>query len=118
MTSYLDNQYGASKAIIKDLEAGKNLIAIFDRAGAIEVKNSIPNAVLIWITAPINELEKRLSSRYSANPEQFASRFALAQEDIQVEVIDKIYDYQIINSDLEKALQDLEVIIKKEIKMN
>jgi guanylate kinase len=115
VTTYLNNRYGASKDIIADLKAGKNLIAIFDRAGAQEVKNSIPCSVLIWIAAPINELEKRLRSRYTQNPEQFASRFAQVKEDIAIEAAEKILDYEVTNSDLEKALKDLESIIKKEL---
>jgi guanylate kinase len=115
VTTYLNNRYGASKNCIADLKAGKNLIAIFDRVGAQEVKNSIPGSVLIWITAPINELEKRLRSRYTQNPEQFASRFAQVQKDIKIEAAEKISDYEVINSDLEKALKELEDIIKKEL---
>lgn len=115
VTTYLNNRYGASKDCIADLKAGKNLIAIFDRVGAQEVNNSIPGSVLIWITAPINELEKRLRSRYTENPEQFASRFAQVQKDIKIEAAEKISDYEVINRDLEKALKELEDIIKKEL---
>lgn len=117
-TNYLNNWYGASKDILADLKAGKNLIAIFDRAGAQEVKNNISGSVLICITASINEIEKRLRGRYTANPEQFASRFAHAQEDIKNEAADKLSEYEIINNDLEQSFQVLKDIIKKELSIS
>lgn len=112
VTSYLNNWYGASKDIVKDLEAGKNLIAIFDREGALEVKNSIPGSVLIWITAPINELEKRLRNRYASNSELLAIRLAQVQEDIKDEQHKPLAHYMIVNEDLESAIKELETIIK------
>lgn len=115
VTNYLNNQYGASKAIIKDLEAEKNLIAIFDRAGAIEVKNSIANAVLIWITAPIKELENRLTVRYSPNMAEYESRMAAACQDIIIEENEKLANYVIVNENLEQAITELVTVIKKEI---
>lgn len=114
-TNYLSNYYGCSKELIEELQDGKNFIAIFDRVGAHEVKNTIPDSVLIWVTAPIQELEERLKTRYASNPAQFASRLELARQDIKTEEADKIYDYKIVNSDLEQAYETLETIIKNEL---
>lgn len=114
-TKYLDSHYGAAKDILDQLIQGKSLIAIFDRAGAQEVKDTIPDAVLIWITAPLKELEHRLSTRYANDPAHYARRIALAQEDILAEQVTKIADYEIININLEKALQELIGIVKKEL---
>lgn len=116
-TNYLDNHYGCSKIIFQELKEGKNLIAIFDRAGAQEVKNSIPGTILIFITSSIDELVRRLKLRYENNPAQYASRFAQAQQDIAREATHKIYDYEIVNIDFEHALQELQAIIKKEISL-
>lgn len=114
-TNYSGNYYGCPRNILDELQVGKNLIAIFDRVGAQEVKNTIPGAVLIWVTAPLKELEARLSARYVGQPEQLARRLELTQQDIKHEETDKIYDYEIINRDLEKAVQDLEAILQKEL---
>ena len=116
-TNYLDNWYGCSKIILHELNEGKNFIAIFDRAGAQEVKNSIPGTILIFITSSIDELVRRLKLRYENNPAQYASRFAQAQQDIAREATHKIYDYEIVNIDFEHALQELQAIIKKEISL-
>lgn len=115
VTMYLNNQYGASKAIIKDLESGKNLIAIFDRAGAQEVKNTISNVVLIWITAPLNELEKRLTARYQTNVAHYEPRLVAARQEIIAEENEKLANYLIVNAHLDQAIKELEDIIKKEI---
>lgn len=114
VTKYLDNYYGASKEIIDDLISGKNLIAIFDRVGAQEVKSTIPDSILIWITAPIKELEKRLADRYSSNIAEYEKRIALVPKDIHIEESEKIADYSLVNTDIEAALKELEDIIKKE----
>lgn len=114
-THYLSNHYGASKAIISDLEAGKNLIAIFDRAGAHEVKNSISRAVLIWITAPINELKKRLEVRYEANVTQYKSRIEAAGQEIIAEENERLANHTIVNTNLEQAIIELVTIINNEI---
>lgn len=115
VTTYLNNRYGASKDILKDLEAGKNLIAIFDRAGALEVKNSIPESVLIWITAPVQTLKERLLLRYVENSTQLESRLARVHEDIKVEHNEPLAQYTIVNEDLADAFEKLEEIIKSSL---
>lgn len=112
-TTYLDKSYGAPKTISEQLSSGQNLIAIFDRAGAIEVKNTIPNSVLIWVTAPLKDLQERLLQRYQNNSVEYKVRFAQVNKDIELESISKVADYEVINIDLKDALQQLENIINK-----
>ncbi len=114
-TQYLDNRYGCSEALLQELESGKNLIAIFDRAGAQEVKQTVPSAVLIFITSLLDEIERRLKMRYENNSSQYTSRIAQAQEDIATEAAHKIHDYAVMNIDFEHALHELEAIINKEL---
>ena len=105
------------QALLQELERGKNLIAIFDRAGAQEVKNSIPGTILIFITSSIDELVRRLKLRYEVELRPSMRAGSRKRSKVLPRSHHKIYDYEIVNIDFEHALQELQAIIKKEISL-
>ena len=62
---YVNNYYGTPKEyVIKQLEAGKNIILEIEIQGALNIKKQFPDAILMFITPPDGrELEKRLYGR-------------------------------------------------------
>ncbi len=110
-TNLYNKFYGCPRSIVNDLNSGKNLIIILDRDGTKAVAQSINNSVLIWVTAPVQELEKRLLKRNSETDEQRVARLERAKKEINEEIADKIHHHEIINDNLEQSLNELACLI-------
>jgi guanylate kinase len=80
--------------------------------GARNVKEDVPGAITIFITAPILELERRLRERASESEGEIGERIGLARK--QLAQADQ-FDYVIVNDDLERATRELEEIIQREL---
>lgn len=104
--------YGTLKAdVIKELNAGKNVLLEIDVQGALQVREKISDAILIFIAPPsLEELEKRLRDRHTETEENLNLRMSNAKKELELK--DK-YDYVIINDDLETASKELRDLILK-----
>ena len=102
--------YGTSRSQIeKAIHEGKDVLLDIDTQGAINIKNQIKDAVLIFILPPSwEELEKRLKLRGTENQEEIKKRLKTAREEVK-----KInfYDYVIVNDEIQKAFEQLKSII-------
>ena len=103
--------YGTLKAdVVRELEAGRNVLLEIDVQGALQVREKIKEAVLIFIAPPsISELEKRLRDRHTETEENLKLRLSNAAKELELK--DK-YDYVIINDDLEKASHEIRNLIE------
>jgi len=91
------------------MEQGKNVILEIELQGAFQVRDQIPEAVLIFIMPPdMEELERRLRGRGSETEEQIKKRLLRAMEEI--EYVDQ-YDYVIVNEEVEKSVEMLHTIV-------
>jgi len=104
------NYYGTLKQpIVERLENGINVLLDVDTKGAKQVKEKIPEAVLIFIEPPsMEELEHRLRSRGTESEEVIRKRlreaeFEMAQRDF--------FDYRVVNGVLETAQKEIENIL-------
>jgi len=113
-TNFYNNfWYGSPRSIVTDLAQGKSLILITDRNGAQGIKKLIPSAVLIWISVPdMDTLEERLSKRGSEHDEALAHRIALAQQEMEQEKHEPLFEAHIMNDNLTTALCELEQFIR------
>lgn len=108
--------YGLSGTIIQDLEKGCSYIIILDQSGALKIKQEIPEAVTIWISVSSLEiLKERLYSRNTENKEEIIKRLMIAQQEFQGKYEKNLFKYSILNDIFEKALQELEMVIKNEL---
>ena len=107
--------YGTLKAdVMKELEAGKSVLLEIDVQGALQVREKMPEAILIFITPPsIEELEKRLRDRHTETEENLKLRLNNARKELELK--DK-YNYVIVNDDLETASREIRALITKLIK--
>lgn len=107
------NLYGTKKSfVLKTLEKGENLILEIDSQGAFQIKQKLPEAILIFINPPsIEELEKRLRGRNTETEDAILSRLSFAKKEI---LIANQFDYNIINTSIESAVSQLEEIFYKE----
>lgn len=108
---YVGNYYGTPKAYVEQmLDEGKDVILEIEIQGALNVRNIIPEVLLVFITPPsAEELERRLVSRGTETMEVIRSRMNRAVE--EAEDMDK-YDYVVINDDLQTCVDELHALIQ------
>lgn len=104
---FAGNLYGTPKTpVINEIEAGQWVILEIELEGARQVRETFPNALQLFVLPPsLAELESRIRLRGKDADEAIARRLqrALVEIDAAAE-----FDEQIVNDDLEVALQQLE----------
>jgi len=107
------NFYGTPRKQAVDwMEAGNDVILEIDVQGALQVKESYPEAVLVFILPPsIEELKNRITGRGSETEETMKKRLGAALQEINC--IDK-YDYRVVNLELADAIKRVKAIIMAE----
>ena len=107
---YNDNYYGTlKKEVIDKINMGKNIICEIEVQGAKQIKKLFPEALLIFIMPPsIEELRNRLINRHTNDLADVERRIKIAKEENKYK---DIYDYIVINDDLEKATNKVKEII-------
>ena len=112
--NFAGNYYGTKKKYVQQkMDDGYNVILEIDTQGALQVKEKMPQAVLIFIAPPsVEELENRLRGRHTEDEATIQKR--LAQVKIELERSLK-YDYTIINDSIERAVEEIESIVRKNV---
>ena len=106
-------RYGTLRSEVARIAAGGHVPVLeLETEGALTVKEQVPRAVTIFITAPIPELERRLRERASESEGEIGERIGLARN--QLEQADE-FDYVVLNDDLGRAARRLEEIIQREV---
>ena len=78
--------------------------------GALAVKGRLPEAILVFITAPdFGELERRLRERATESQGEIEERLALSRR--QLEQAEQC-DYVIVNDEIERAAEELAGIVR------
>ena len=106
-----DNYYGTPKKPIEEaLSKGHDVLLEIDVQGALQIKENFDRAVLVFLLPPsMDELEKRLRQRGTENEAQIKRRLKTAEWELTMV---KSFDYVIINTVLESAIQDVESILR------
>ena len=107
------NYYGTPKEPVDNfLSEGKIVILKIDVQGCENIKKIYPDALCVFITPPsMAVLEKRLRRRATDSEEDILRRLNIAKDELQKI---PLYDYVVINDELEKAVTDIETIINAE----
>jgi len=108
------NQYGTPRALVEAaLGDGMDVLFDIDWQGTQQLKEKMrDDLVSIFILPPSHaELERRLKARASDSAEEVASRMAKAADEISHW---PEYDYIVVNSDLDRALGDVQAILNAE----
>ena len=109
--NFAGNYYGTKKKYIQQkMDEGYNVLLEIDTQGALQVKEKMPESILIFIAPPsVEELEHRLRGRHTEDEETIQKR--LAQVKIELERSQK-YDYTVINDNIERAVEEIERIVR------
>jgi guanylate kinase len=106
-------RYGTLRSELDRITAeGKIPVLELETEGALNVKEDVPGAVTIFITAPIPELERRLRERASESEGEIGERIGLARK--QLAQADE-FDYVVLNDDLARATRELDEIVQREV---
>ena len=105
--------YGTPKApVMSQLKAGRDVILEIDVQGAMQVKESYPDGVFIFILPPsVDALRSRIMHRGTESEEDIQVRLGAAQR--EMEYLEH-YDYYVVNDDLEKAVDSVKKIMAAE----
>jgi len=103
---FAGNRYGTPRKPVEDaLRDGKSVLLEIEIAGAKQVKESAPEAILIFLQPPSwEELVSRLEGRGTDSPERRAARLALAQEELAQA---GIFDHSLVNERVEEVVASL-----------
>ena len=103
--------YGTPKApVMSQLEEGHDVILEIDVQGAMQVKESCPEGVFIFILPPsLDERRSRILHRGTESQEDIEIRMNAAEKELEYL---PHYDYCVVNEDLDKAVESVKKIIE------
>jgi len=109
---YHDHYGTFHQAVKKDLLAGHDVILEIDVQGAFQVKERIPDSILIFILPPsLKELESRLRKRDTERGMDLSLRLCTAKGEMKAA---PQYDHIVVNDDVDRAANELIEIVKIE----
>lgn len=104
------HRYGTLRSELDRLrEEGKVPLLELETEGALRVKGEVPGAVTIFISASVEELERRLRERATESTGEIGERIALARH--QLEQADE-FDYVVENDELDRAMDELTELVR------
>ena len=103
-------RYGTpSEPIRRILETGRSALLEIDVQGARQVRERVPEAVLILLEPPsLEELRRRLRHRGTEDAERLERRLATAEQELEAGTW---FDHRVVNDDLERASSQVAAII-------
>jgi guanylate kinase len=110
---YVGNRYGTLQSEIDRLRAaGKAPLLELETEGALRVKSRVEGAVTVFVTAPVQELERRLRERATESTGEIGGRIETAKR--QLEQQDE-FDYVVANDDRDRAADRLAAVVEREL---
>jgi guanylate kinase len=101
---YAGNRYGTLRSELE--RPARGIVLEIDLQGARQVRDTLPEAVQIFIEPPsLEDLRRRLEGRGSDTPEQIQERLAVAPDELAAK---EEFGYRVVNDDVERALAELE----------
>jgi guanylate kinase len=115
---YVDHPWGQRVGTLRSeldriWERGRVPMLDLETKGALAIQREVPGAVTIFVKAPsFAELERRLRERASESSGEISKRLEVAKEQLTHE---GDFDYVIVNDDRDRAVDELEGIVRKEL---
>ncbi|MCH7796971.1 MAG: guanylate kinase [Planctomycetes bacterium] len=105
---YGRHRYGTPREPVRrSLDEGRLVILDIDVQGALQVRQAMPDALLVFVMPPGDEeLEQRLRARGRDDEQSIQFRLAEARREIEVGLHSGAYDEQIVNDDLDRAVDE------------
>ncbi|GHG68390.1 guanylate kinase [Streptomyces griseocarneus] len=103
---FAGNRYGTPrKAVLDRLEAGEPVLLEIDLQGARQVRETMPEAQLVFLAPPSwDELVRRLTGRGTESPEVIERRLTVAKVELAAE---SEFDTTLVNTSVEDVAREL-----------
>ena len=103
---YAGNRYGTPRdQVVERLANNIPVLLEIEVQGAMQVRKSMPEAVLVFVEPPTwEDLEARLTGRGTESDEQVLTRLRMALQEIEAA---KDFDHVIVNDDVAQAAHEL-----------
>ncbi|PTL39676.1 guanylate kinase [Alkalicoccus saliphilus] len=110
---YVNNYYGTPRTYVEEMiNKGHDVILEIEVQGALQVKESFPEGVFIFLMPPsLHELRNRIEGRGTETGDLIDSRMTVAKEEI--DLMDN-YDYVVENDKVELAVERIKSIVTAE----
>jgi guanylate kinase len=107
---FVGNYYGTPLAYVNKMrDAGRDVFLEIEVQGAAQVRSKVPDGLFIFLAPPsLTELEERLVGRGTETDEVIASRLNAARQELEMM---NLYDYVVVNDEVEKACDRINAII-------
>lgn len=107
------NYYGTPRDFVaENIDKGLDTLLEIDTQGAIQVKERYPEGVYIFLLPPsYKALQERLEGRKTETPEKISKRLGEFRKEVEQS---PMYDYLVVNDDVNKAADSIKAIIKAE----
>ncbi len=110
---YVGHKYGTLRSEIDRIAAaGRVPLLDLEIEGALNVRDTVPGSVTVFVDAPLDELERRLSERATESTGEIGERLELAREQ---KTRAGEFDYVVENRDLGRAVEELLAIVDREL---
>jgi guanylate kinase len=104
------HRYGTLRSEIDRIQAAGSVPLLeLETEGALRVKREVAGAVTIFVSARVEELERRLRERATESTGEIGERIELARR--QLEQADE-FDYVVENDQLERAVDELTELVR------
>jgi guanylate kinase len=98
------------EGVERALNAGRDMILEIDVQGAHQVRERVPDALLIFLAPPsLDELKRRLRGRGTESEERIALRLETADRELARR---SWFDHVVVNDRLERAVDEVAAIIQ------
>lgn len=108
---YNNNYYGTLAGPVESaIENGRRILLDIEIQGARQVRTARPDALMIFIEPPSpEELERRLRKRGDTSEDDIADRLAVVAS--QMAEADELFDFRVVNDDLDSATREVAMLI-------
>ena len=110
--TYVSGQrYGTLRSEVERIAAkGRVAVLELETEGALNVAEEMPAAVTIFVTAPVQELERRLRERATESAGEIGQRLDIAESQLTQA---GSFGHVVPNDELDRAVDELERIVRE-----
>ncbi len=109
---HFGNLYGTPRSFVERQLKEKSVLLEIDVVGGLNAKRLMPQTILVMVVPPsIEALYERLGARGSETEEEKQTRLQRVKYELEQR---DLYDYVVVNDDLERAKRELQNIINQE----
>ena len=99
------------KSLLEAAEGGRHVILDIDVQGARQIREAVPEALLLFILPPsVRVLHQRLSGRGTEEEDSLRLRLNTALQELEAA---ETFDFYIINDDLDRAVQEVRELARR-----